>query len=205
MNKHLKATLAALGVFALVAITSTAAVAATCSTGASGKLTQNPGSVALACDAGSTNNDFLNPLQVNTDSIHGFDDWVFAGKDNFEGSDEPAVANIGFTTSGGLQSGTWDIADNTFGLFTNVMIVIKGGVGNNTQPNYVAYLLSSLLGTDGGYLTPFFNLNNGNAKDISHLSAYVRGPISAVPLPAALPLLLTGLAGLGFMARRRAA
>jgi hypothetical protein len=43
----------------------------------------------LICDAdavtgttgfelGSTNNDYLNPLQVNLDSMLGFKDWVFA-------------------------------------------------------------------------------------------------------------------------------
>lgn len=210
MTFKLRMALAAIGALGAVALGSSAAVAAACSTGAEGKLTQNPGAVVAVCEAGLENNDKLNPLQVNADALHGYTDWIFAGKHNFGDDNETGDANIGFATSGGLQSGTWEIAGNAFSLYEDVMIVIKGGKGNNTQENYVGYLLSSLLGTTGDYLTPFFT-NDGNAKDISHISAYVRGTPtvsddpSAIPLPAAGVLLMSALAGLGFMSRRRAA
>lgn len=184
------------------------ASAATCSLGAEGKVLQNPGDVAAACDAGSDDNDNPLPGQVNFDLLHGFGDWQYAGKFDFDtDSFEAGSVNAGFTVSKGLQSGTFDFADNLFSLFANAMIVIKGASGNNTQENYVGYLLSSLLSPDGTYATPFFNDNNGNAKNISHISAYVRGTpdtVNEVPLPAAAWMLIAALGGLGLLRRRAA-
>ncbi len=199
----------AAAVVALLGVTG-AATAATCSPGALGKVLRNDSGAAAACDAGSTNNDFVGggTLQVNKDSIHGFSDWIYAGKQNTPGAYENGKVDVGFSVSGGLQSGTWDFVDNLFSLYKNVMIVLKGGSGNNTQENYVGYLLNSSLEPDGRYATPFFNANNANAKDISHITAYVRDalpPISEIPVPAAAWLLIAGLGSLGAMKLRRKA
>lgn len=205
----------ALSLALAVSVGAGSASATSCSAGAEGKVLQNPGLVAAACDAGSENNDKLNPLQVNLDEIHDFDDWQYAGKFNLGGLDEAGDVDVGFSVSGGLQSGSFSFDANLFDLFANAMIVIKGGNGNNTQETYVGYLLSSLLSPNGTYSSPFFTLPStnkngvvklGEVKDISHISAYVRGePTTVIPLPAAGLLLLSGLAGLGFIGRRRAA
>lgn len=155
----------------------------------SGKVTANAG-----CAVGSTNNDTLNPtLQVNDDGFFGLTDWQFAGKviENASGID------IGLSITGTTLSGTWSI-DDVWATYDSIMLVFKDG--NGLPANFVGYLLVS-GDTAGNYMTPFSNTINGNPKNISHISAYVS--TSAVPIPAALPLLLTALAGLGFIGRRK--
>ncbi|QEG34227.1 PEP-CTERM sorting domain-containing protein [Bythopirellula goksoeyrii] len=159
-----------------------------CSAGIANNLTANNG-----CETGSTNNDNPIPGQVNADTMFGFSDWVFAEKFEFPVVDEDI--DIGLTITGGDISGTWSI-NNVWGSFQDIMLILKGGSGNNTQEEYVGYLLVT-GDTSGAYTTPFFNANNGNAKEISHVSAYVRG----VPEPATWMLL--GLA-LGTLSLRRA-
>ena len=64
-------------------------------------------------------------------------------------------------------------------------------------------------GLAGGLYT--FGVNSGAATpngvalyDIRISTVSASPPVSSVPLPAGLPLLLAGLAGLGLVARRRA-
>ena len=44
------------------------------------------------CELGSTNNDYLNPLQVNLSSMFDFKDWVFAHMYN-GGSNQGGISN----------------------------------------------------------------------------------------------------------------
>jgi hypothetical protein len=157
------------------------------------------------CEVGSTNNDNPLPGQVNADVMFGYTDWVYLAKDNdLNGTDEgPFPASL--TVSGGLQSGTWTINNPFFDDIFDYMIVLKGGVGNNTQPNYVGWLVTAQTGS---YTTPFFNAMGGgagNPKDISHLTLYARGTPqpSPVPVPAAALLLLTGAGALGGLRMKR--
>jgi hypothetical protein len=145
--------------------------------------------------------------------MFGFSDWQFAGKE-LEDTDGPV--DIGFSVSGGLQSGTWSVIEALFDTYANLMIVVKGGEGNNTQPEYVGYLFTSAK--SGDYSTPFFNATGGgagNPKNISHMTAYVQGTCTPtpengfcgsdttpVPVPAGLPLMLTAM-GVGAFMRSR--
>ena len=170
------------------------AQAVACPAAISGKVTANSG-----CELGSTNNDTFNPLQVNLDQMFGFDDWLFAQKDeDLDGIDEMAI-DIGLSLIGTTLAGTWSI-DDIWSLFSDVMLVFKSGANNTDPDTYVGYLLVD-GDTSGLYASPFTNTHNGNLKDISQVSAYVR----AVPEPGTLALFGIGLLGFGVMRRKRIA
>ncbi len=175
------------GVFVLLLSTNAVAIPISCDTSIANNVTSSN-----TCQLGSTNNDFLNPLQVNVDEMFGFDDWQF-GQKAFDGDMD---IDFGLSILGGTISGSWSIND-VWGSYSDVMIVLKGGAGNNTVTSYVGYLLTqeSISGT---YLTPFANANNGNPKNISHMSIYARGPAVLVSEPAILVLLFAGMFGIGF-------
>jgi hypothetical protein len=154
------------------------------------------------CELGTTNNDTLNPSQVNLDLMFGFDDWMFAQKDDdldLAGVDE-TYFDMGLSLTGGTKNGTWSI-NNIWSEATEVMLVFKGG--DDANPNtYVGYLLSNGIIT-GAYESPFTKLKNGEIKlkGISHVTAYVRGV--TIPEPGTFALLGLGLAIMGFASRKK--
>ncbi len=160
----------------------------------------------LGCELGTVNNDFvpggisttpnLNH-QVNKDSMFGFSDWLFAGKDEEEpGSD---FLNISSTFPANLLSGDYNLNSIVQPTWTDVMLVLKGPAGGPISPNnYVGYLLAkdSNGGWAGTWKSPFNNSNGPqpNPADVSHISLYYRGQVEVIPTPAAV---LPGLIGMG--------
>lgn len=149
------------------------------------------------CELGSTNNDKLNPPQVNEDSMFGYTDWIFAEKE-FDADED---IDIGLSTQGGSIMGMWSI-DDIWSMYSDVMLVFKSGNGNVNIDTYVGYLLDTDA-TSGAYMTPHANANNGNPKNISHISAYVRGNGNQIPEPGILALFGAGLLGFGLARRKK--
>jgi hypothetical protein len=165
---------------------------------------------ATACEISSATQDFTNvdPIVVNQDGgFFDIDSWSFFDK---IGTGKLSAAG---TASG--QTGTFNLTSYFSGMVGDFLLVFKDGKGTTL----VGYLLTS-SGLNGSWSSPFvcppFTSGKGEgctatkAKDVSHISVYTAnlrpgngGPGGEVPLPAALPLLLTGLAGMGWLARKR--
>src|SRR5262245_50993693 len=129
---------------------------------------QNNVSANAGCQIGTTNNDGIGGgnLRVNADQMFGFNDWIF-GEKAFE-TEQNIDAGLG--TLGTKQSGYWFIDDSIWDVYSDVMIVLKGG-NAATPDKYVGYLLVD--GQDWGtYLSPF--MNGTRRRDISHISIYLR-------------------------------
>lgn len=159
--------------------------------------TNCPGSIsglvdnATGCEISSADQDFLNtdPITVNEDG--GFFDmntWIFG--DKHDGVNATS-GSYDFTGSTGSDAGnSW-------------LLVFKSG----SETTLVGYMVNALSGDwDSPFIEPPFLFPGNGPKDVSHISFYYKpGDEVVIPLPASLPLLLGGLAGLGIISRRRKA
>jgi hypothetical protein len=139
---------------------------------------------------------------VNSDGgMFSFNDWVFAGKDEFTSFD-PGIVDIGFDITGGQSSGNWSINASAWSIYEDIALVFKDGQGT--------YLVTYSLvtnSTGGTWTTPFtdppFDLpGNSTSHEVSHISAYARGT-SVVPEPGTMVLLGSGLIGLAGWGRKK--
>jgi len=173
---------------------------------AAGMLSQVTAS-GLATPADSCNARITNPVNdtlgsdpsnfaVNTLSIGGMSDWEFIAKDDSGG---PLTVR-GVNT----DNGSWSVDAGTLDGATDFLIVLKDGnqgwggwMFNNVQDSSTVGGFADVMGGNWS-MAPAF-VNNGNPKDLSHLTLYAKGdvPISAVPAPATVLLFGSGLVGLG--------
>lgn len=173
------------------------------------------GAASVACDTLSPNvTDLVTPnygcealTSADNDSAAAVSgmfaetDWAQIAKvEGFPGTDSP------LSILGDEEGGSWSVLASVFDMYEKVMLVFKGG--DRALPEaVVGYLIKD---TSGTYTSPFYDVQGGRGpnagqfkiKDISHVSLYAADRVSAVPVPAGLPLLMSAL-GLGAMLRRR--
>lgn len=198
----------ALGLFALAQPAAAAHV--DCSQAVSDKVSNT-----LACQYDS---DDQTSGQDDIDEINSIGFFDAFGEGDFA---EIAKLDGDFDSSDGDLSGDGDALMGELTI-SNVMdsmqyvLAFKAGNNNNTSPSdTVLYLLDTGEAIDGlltvSYMSPLSNVRNGNPRDISNIRLLKRdgddggeGPGNGViPVPAPLALLLTSIAGLGFLSRRR--
>lgn len=156
------------------------ASAITCGSGGSAAtytLTENDGETCVPGGNPPFNGDLLSLEFPGMTAM----DYTFAYK--LEGGVVSGDGAITFTdppTIGDL-SGDWTLS----GLAEQTVIILKAG------NSAAAFLVSDLTGTWT------------SSKELSNASVWYKGDVNIIPLPASLPLLLAGLAGLGLLTRRR--
>ncbi len=115
-----------------------------------------------------------------------------------------------FTNPGASPDTYWAVKDDTAGLGNEEPVesfIVNGVAGtvfgelllvqqDFATGNYVATIVADLFGTN---YTMVINFSTDGGSNIDILSAMV----TAVPLPAALPLMATALGGLGLIGWRR--
>lgn len=185
--------------FFLGLIGAQSAIAATCTATEASKVTPLDGGASPNCQtfSGNDSEGVLNGL-----TLFGFDDWSLLARDNAgtggwgtpDSGDSTAfsLTNTVFDGDGEPVSGDWTINDISFGDY---VFVVKA------SNEFFAYLIDGFAGT---FASAAVN-NKGKTQAISHISVYARGSSgsSPVPVPAALPLMLSGVGVLGMLRLRR--
>jgi hypothetical protein len=154
---------------------------------------------SIDCELYGNTNDNHNNDIPDLDPF-GIEDWVLSDKKKGDGTDDGGAGPILLSYAYNQNSdhaGTWSV--DSFHGYTDVFLTLKAGNG------FVAYLLDTTQ--TSGFFTTFAEIpdGSGNAgKELSHMSLfYSPDSLTAVPLPAALPLYAAGVAILGFLGYRR--
>ena len=156
------------------------------------------GSLSLSSDCrdGGDKNDAV--LDFNDGNYFGFNDWEYLSKINLGGNLEGLVdidLAVTPTSTTGTLTGTFYFNPNTWLLYDNIAIVLKGGSQIISGVKWSAYLLNT------GVYEGCWDYDDGS-KDLSHLSVYGT-PGTPVPEPATLLLLGSGLIGLAGIGRKK--
>ena len=122
----------------------------------------------------------------------GFNNWKYLSKIDLGGSiDDPAGIDLEVTPNFSAPTGKFEFKPNTWLLYDNIAIVLKGGSQIIPDVKWSAYLLNTGV-YEGCWVYD-------GSKDLSHLSVYG----TPVPEPATLLLLGSGLIGLAGIGRRK--
>lgn len=153
-------------------------------------------------DAGGTQID--NNEQSSTRS--GFDaDWLVVQFDTPQWVPVSAVLN-GMNASDHVDIFVGNDTDNNGDIgFLELTQVFDGNI-SGTQEILFQDILGPLAGLAFEYLvfsTELYNTPNTNSFDQYVVTSITGNDVSTVPIPAALPLLATAFAGLGFLSMRR--
>lgn len=139
------------------------------------------------CELGTTARDQPRPDVVNADEMFGTNQWNV-----FQKFSDVAATN-----------GTWNLGEDFYSRFGYAQITFIAEQGAYISPAaYVGYLITFANGTSGTWTSPF---NDGqNLTNVGEMTIYWAGvrapvpaPVSAVPLPATLSLLIVCLASFG--------
>lgn len=152
---------------------------------------------------------------INAQLFFGKSDWIFAGKDDgsnkgneFGFEDNEKSGTIDLLAAGSalpdvvkdlIENGRKKPVDGEPLPATDLLLSFKDGNGDPT--GIVAYLLKVPSSGMYTWTSPFVNPNNGNLKEVSHVSLFYRAPEDGVPIPT--PALLPGLIGMGVAAIRK--
>jgi hypothetical protein len=151
----------------------------------------------------TSSQDCIGPVSGNDDAswfnsyggtgAFGINQWMYAQK--LEVDDPPTLEtvidvglNVTFDPNGGGLSGTWSLNSNVFDLYQKIAFALKAG------PEFSAYHL-----LDGSSTSGIWDISGWTSHELSHFTVYV----TAIPVPAAMWLFVSGLVGLVALNRRR--
>ena len=146
----------------------------------------NPATTCLNFGPGNISGD------PNTDPfLQAFAGWMLVDLDDNNNQMDHSF----FITGNGTKSGTFSFTGAMEGF--KYALGLKSGNGQ-LDPDYAIFGLNGA--TSGSW-----SILNGN-QPLAHANLYKMAvDTTAIPLPASLPLLMGGIAGLGFISRRRRA
>ncbi len=154
------------------------------------------------CAVSATLDAAPDPAAVNAQRFFGGEDWTLVGAYDFASG---IVTGDGLTVSGTGQGGDYDIAPYLYGHHDAAFLLMTSGEG--IVPGAVAFSLP-VLNFMGSYLSPWRTTDPSSGAvgtpGIGRISLFMAGAVAPgveVPLPAALPLSLLGLAALAAVSR----
>lgn len=158
------------------------------------------------------------------------DYFSLSGSATINAIDFAAVANAPYNGLAGLSIGFWNIdgGGNPTTNISNQFVVPTAGANVGVNHQMLSTNLTSLVLNSGNYAISFYAFDLGlptylggdpstgsrqyiGGQDVfnsprnrgNHIAFTLSNNVSAVPVPAALPLLLTAVAGLGALSRKR--
>lgn len=145
----------------------------------------------------------VTPAQMNGfnggSGVFGIDAWTDLGKINT--TEGPGVFDSAFfsvKTNAGNGSGTWSLnPEFKFAKDASYAFVLKGATSN------VAYLLDTGFASGAWTNLDLWTPNGKNNAGLSNMTLMGTASPAPVPLPAAVWLLVGGMAGLGAVARKK--